>query len=325
MTRFTHLFLQHRIRLGAIILALLALCTGCSTTSTPTTTTSSNTSSTTTVATVTISTAIPASATPTSPPAPQAQVDFAFHEITVAAGQTISDSVSCPTGTELLGGGYVINTSQNALIMADDSFPANGTTWTIDTRKAAGIALDVHVEAECLQANFAAQSQIASQTNNADGGTVVAPCPAGSIVSGGGYRAAGGTTITSQPSGNGWKYGNAGLPGGSAYTFTAYAVCVSGAFLAADVIRQSALSVPSTNGGSQVVIKGTYLSCPAHDLATGGGFDGSAVVDNEGFYLIGVNSGTNGPLQHPQGWGISAENTSYSSQPVQVFAVCLKV
>jgi hypothetical protein len=310
--------------LNVIFLPMLLLVVACSSTVTSTVTSTSGASSSTASTTSTMATATSAPPTATATPAPQAQVNFAFHEITVPAGTPIQDSVSCPTGTELLGGGYVINTSQNYLVTANDSYPTSATTWTIDTAQGASIPLDVHVEAECLQANFTVQSQIASQANTADGGSVVATCPSGSIVSGGGYHAANGVTITSEPSGNGWKYGNAGPPGGSNYTFTAYAICVSGAPLAADTIKQTALVVPSDNGGTNVVTKGTYLNCPANDLATGGGFDGSAVVDFEGFYIFGSNSGTNGPLQHPQGWGIFAENVSYSSQAAQVFAVCLK-
>jgi hypothetical protein len=294
---------------------------GSSATTGGTTSGTSATTSTTSTTSSTTTTAQPPTATPK--PAPQAQVNFAFNEVAISAGTVVHASVSCPAGTTLLGGGYGINTSQQYLIAADDSYPANATTWTIDTHQAASIALDVHVEAECLQANFATQVQIADNAASADGGSFVATCPAGTVVSGGGYRAANGTSVASEPSGNGWKYINAGLPGGSNYSVTAYAVCVSGAPLAAGTVVQAALAVPSDNGGSNIVTKGTYVNCPGGDLATGGGFDGSAVVDNEGFYIIGSNSGTNGPLQHPQGWGVFAENTSYSNQPAQVYAVCL--
>jgi hypothetical protein len=277
-------------------------------------------------ATVTISTtptatspAATATAAPTATvPTPQAQVNFAFHDISVASGSTVHDQVACPSGTTLLGGGYVINTSVTSLVQADDSYPVNATTWAIDTRQGAPETLDVHVEAECLQANFTTTAQIAHSTTNADGGTVAATCPNGTIPSGGGYQAGNGTTIASIPQNNGWKYINAGLPGGSAYAVTAYAVCVSGAPLAAGSIVQQSLSIPANDA-----TKGTYVSCPVGKLATGGGFDGSAALDLEGFILFGNNSGTNGPLQHPQGWGVFAENQIYATKSAPVYAVCL--
>ena len=296
--------------------SLLALLAGC------TVTTSSSTLASTATPALPTATAIVPTTTPsptaTANAAPQAQVNFAFNEVTIPSGSQVHAQVSCPSGTTLLGGGYGINTSVSSLVQADDSYPLNATTWVIDTRQGAPETLDVHIEAECLQANFATTAQIMHASTNADGATVVATCPAGTLPSGGGYQAANGQTIASIPLSTGWKFINAGLPGGSAYAVTAYAVCVSGTPLTAHSIEQQAVSIAGNDA-----TKGIYVACPTGTLTTGGGFDGSAALNLEGFILFGNNSGTNGPLQHPQGWGVVAENQIYATKSAPIYAVCL--
>jgi hypothetical protein len=138
-------------------------------------------------------------------------------------------------------------------------------------------------------------------------GSTSADCPAGTVVTGGGFSVANDVRVyTEVKSGNGWA-AFAKNPGAAARTLTVYAVCLTFPSVSTITVAQNV----TVAGGGSLVNK--TVDCPAGTVAVGGGFAGSTDLDLWTFFS--TLSGN--------GWEVSVRNFSAGSKSVQVMAVCL--
>ncbi len=217
---------------------------------------------------VTSNTAVP---TKTSTPAPSAQMTAVTVVQSVAnsgASGPVTATASCPSGQVMLSGGYALTGGANVQPAAvQEDYPASTSAWTVTVlNTTVGGSLTLTVYADCPHANFAVTTQIVAnpQTvpNDASLHTLSAMCPAGTSVTGGGYRDSG---FGSGPTGNGWQATY--IPRGENPPATArlYAVCASSAL-------QAAAPATTTQPVAQGATGSATVACPAGQLQVGGGY-----------------------------------------------------
>jgi hypothetical protein len=173
-------------------------------------------------------------------------------------GGTFDATATCPAGTTLVSGAFADASAEGASMDVYASYPSAANAWTVTVFSVGG-PLNFSAYADCISANFPVSTQIVSG-GGPGGGT--ATCPAGTTLTGGGYKGAG--VAASKPSGNGWQ---STVQTGSA-ALQVYAVCANN--------NLSAGGTPSAN----VVVptlgdKKVEVGCAAGQTLVGGGF-GSA-------------------------------------------------
>lgn len=196
--------------------------------------------------------------TPTSAPSATLTQVSTVKQVADSAQGPFSASAKCPSNTVMVSGGYSITGGTNAQ-QADvlDSYPASSASWSVTGLNASvGGPLTLTVFADCLKASFPVTTSLVAA--GPASGTVSNSCPAGSVVTGGGYQGSGHFSSFA-PSGNGWK---ATLFSG---TTKVYAVCATGG-LNAGSSPSATGAVASSGSGSATV------ACPAGSLLVGGGF-----------------------------------------------------
>jgi hypothetical protein len=140
-----------------------------------------------------------------------------------------------------------------------------------------------------------------------DLGSTSALCPAGTVVTGGGFSVTSDVRVYTQvKTGNGWS---AFAQNTSAFnrTLTVYAVCLT---FPSVTTTQVAQNFTVAGGGS---LADKTVDCPAGSVAVGGGYTGSADGSLWTFF-------TN---LHGNGWEVSVRNFGSGSKSFQVMAVCL--
>lgn len=201
-------------------------------------------------------------APPTSTPVPAPSATLTevstVKQVANSAQGPVSASVQCPAGQVMVSGGYSLTGGTNAQ-QADvlNSYPSSSSTWSVTELNATvGGPLTLTVFADCLKANFSVTTSIVSA--GPAGGTVSKSCPAGSLVTGGGYQGSGQFSAFG-PSGNGW----------SATVFSSstkvYAICATGGLKAGS--RPSATGAIASDGSGTAAV-----ACPSGSLLVGGGF-----------------------------------------------------
>ena len=149
-----------------------------------------------------------------------------------AGGQTTNNTVACPTGTKVLGGGG--NSSSLDLAVNINSTLPLGNGWAIDMNNGSASPASLDIYAVCGKVSSRALYSIVTGAyviNSAGSETsAFVPCPAGqSAVGGGGLSSSTETAVnmnSSWPSGGGWEVSeNNATP--SDYPLTPYAVCLS--------------------------------------------------------------------------------------------------
>lgn len=252
-----------------------------------------------------------ATATPTV--APQANVVGVFsNAVAVGSNSSGSASASCPSGKPLLGGGFIVRldgAGEDGIPPAN-SYPSSGATWTVSVSTLAG---SVHLTAiaVCLQANFAATTQIVQASNGGPDTTVA--CPSGSALTGGGFRSGDGTNAASQPNGNGWKV-STGIPMGGSASPTAYAVCAT-----------QGLKAAATTSNTKTVANGTVTSngavCASGQYPVGGGYNGYT-PGADTFWHVFLDSPDVGQGTISSGWMAEVDSGEPASSAFTVFSVC---
>jgi hypothetical protein len=222
---------------------------------------------------------------------------------TIHGGSTGSVTAACPAGTVATGGGFNVNTDVLVYTQAK-----NGNGWTAVAKNNSGGDRTLRVYAECLTYPGASTTQVENnKTINAGSyGSETATCPAGSVVTGGGFTsAANGSmwTYATWQNGNGWQVSEKNT-GGAATLFHVYAVCLSGTPLTSDKVTATG-SIPA--GGNASV----QVACPAGKVATGGGW---GLSDNEVPFFSGFSSGY---------WRVYVHNSSGSVRSLLTAVTCL--
>jgi hypothetical protein len=180
-------------------------------------------------------------------------------------GQTVT--ATCASGDVVLGGGFQVD---DPLAFVTSSFPSGATAWTVtahdEGQDGGSHPVTITAYAECLHANFTAVVSIASSTpnipNDSNFHEVSVNCPAGSVVTGGGFR---GTNSTQEiiPAANGWTVG-LGIQQGASTKPSLYALCAGKHLVAASMPMTTAN--PNLGTGTSLTV-----SCPAASLLTSGG------------------------------------------------------
>jgi hypothetical protein len=108
-----------------------------------------------------------------------------FKQITVAAGGVGYDTAACPGGSVVTGGGFA--SSADVLWVYNTSMNGNG--WSAYARNTSGTGQLFNIYGICLSGAGGSTSSVLKQVTIAGGsnGSGEALCPAGTLVTGGGY------------------------------------------------------------------------------------------------------------------------------------------
>ncbi|MBN1264091.1 MAG: hypothetical protein JXA25_01265 [Anaerolineales bacterium] len=224
----------------------------------------------------------------------------------IPAGSSASSTAQCPSGSIVTGGGYA---AQDGLFIYNSSKSGNG--WRVYAQNNTGSNKPLNAYAVCMHNTSGSSSQILNQVSVSGGaiGHAVAACPAGSVLTSGGFagRHDGGLFIyNSSRSGNGWQI-YAENTTGSSIPLNAYAICVSG------------ISASSTSKLTQVTVNhGLWNVAEAQcssGLRTGGGF---AAVSNPDVFVYNTSPDTSDPTM----WRTYASNNSGTSALLNSYAIC---
>ena len=195
----------------------------------------------------------------------------------------------------MLSGGYGVDAFESANIMS--SYPSGPNSWTVSTLNNASpswIVLSATVN--CLQANVPVDTQIVHDTVNISHETaqsVVAKCPPGAVVTGGGYQTSG-FIDASMPQASGW---NVVIIGGS--KGEVFAICAT----------KTVRAAPSTSAPFTIEqCFGCYgagkAKCGTGQLLTGGGF---SLTDGNNRFLA------DGAASDFSSWSVQAAGDGYAS------------
>jgi hypothetical protein len=222
----------------------------------------------------------------------------------------MSIGATCPAGSIVVGGGFM---SSAEVVFVEQYKDGNG--WTVMATNTAGSDREVYAYAVCLyNAVGVSTTQVQSQVTMPGSGLkqALVSCPAGSIATGGGWKAQDKKVRVYQSirSSNGW-YIEARNEGASAKSLRVYAVCLSGTGVTVTEAGQG-VSVPGNSLGKAIV------TCPAGTVLTGGGFG----AGSGGELVVHGNSG---PWGTDKQWRAYATNTSGSAQMFQGRAVCISL
>jgi len=211
--------------------------------------------------------------------------------VRVQATQPTPVSASCKPGEQMIGGGFFANDVFEFAAAIDASYPSSPTTWTATGSELASY-FDLNVEVYCVSAAIPLGVQIV-QSQGAAGGS--ASCPQGTKLLSGGFQNAQ-PGEASYPLANGWM-----SPGSE----RVYALCAS-QHLQSSAVVTSMFNAHSSSQSYQP--GGGRVTCPAGQIATGGGFD------SHGDLVLASN------LDVPPhiGWSIEAGGDG----AVMVYALC---
>ena len=222
---------------------------------------------------------LPAAVSPaTAAPAPPTVtiVREGPHTATLAMADA---TVTCPSGSRLVGGGGQVLTEDPHLQQLQPRYAANGTSsWYLYALQVPDAArqLDVRTSAVCVTSGPA--TQLVTAKGNASVGTgrvnVVVPCPEGTHVLGGG------ATLPKGSNGNDTGYLASSFPASDLRSWNAAAVAAGGVSVTGYAI--CAQPGPATQVVASTLTSGvnnnTWLEatavCPEGTHITGGGADG---------------------------------------------------
>jgi hypothetical protein len=282
---------------------------------------------------------------------------------TIQGAGVLSANANCPSGQQLLGGGYFLDGDLVATtpIAVTENYPFSGTTWrvTVDSTSAkptdniAGtviIALAYCFTKPNIQLDMTTVSAITTPGPPAATGPDViihtaagsTTCPVGSVLTGVGFQIINPTLhqcvgynayitaeapiMNTRARGPGWQV-NIITPSTISAAATIYARC-AGSFLKAGSVASLAPSTPGT---------GT-VSCPANTFTTAGGYSlqndspiPSPIVFNYVVYSSYLQNGekiTHGNLPHPIQISLAGGwHTDYAAlyEAMTVSAYCIPI
>jgi hypothetical protein len=223
----------------------------------------------------------------------------------IAAGDVGTATVNCPSGSLVTSGGFA---ASSKMVVYTQLQSGNG--WQIYAKNYDSVAAPVTIYAVCLSHVSGTTSfQLASATvGTGTYGQAVANCPAGSVVTGGGFASSADNlwVYNSSMSGNGWQVYARNLSG-SSQPVNVYAICLSGSSATSTSISTNS-SVPGGTYGS------AEAACPSGKLLTGGGY---ALSDNLSVYNSSMD------VSDSTKWNVYANNSGGSYALMNVYAVCL--
>lgn len=243
--------------------------------------------------------------TPTVTPSPEAKVETVLVQISVNSGSIANPVATCPAGSIVTSGGFAVSPE-----VLPYTHSQSGNGWSLYVKNNSGSSKLANVYAYCLKGPSGTFTQVYTQVTVPAGniGHPVADCPAGSVVTGGGWASkSDGSLIVynSSMSGNGWQI-YAKNTSGSNQLLNAYAICVSGSGgSTSQVVSQSTIAAGSAGYAE--------AACPAGALATGGGF----AADTDLWIYNTSLSGSN--------WMTYAKNSAGTGKLLNSYAICFSM
>lgn len=196
-------------------------------------------------------------------------------------GKITAVSMSCKPEEQMLGGGFSSDNLFEYAAYIDASYPSSANTWTV-LATAPSSYFDVAVEAYCLTTKVPLHIQIIRATDATTGN---AACPQGTVLLSGGAQSARPLDV-SHSQGNGWVGASTGT------SIQVYALCAASHILGGQVVTSSFNAHSSSH---QYAPGAGSVTCPAGQVATGGGFDGQDLI---------LGSQATGPAF--AGWSVTA-------------------
>jgi hypothetical protein len=226
-------------------------------------------------------------------------------QASVPGSSQASATATCPSGSVVTGGGFA--TSGHDMFVKTMNKSGNG--WIVYGVNQLGSSQLLNAYAICFHNSGGTTSQVYKQVSAGAGsnGHATVACPAGSVVTGGGYASNDQFTVyNSSISGNGWQV-YAHNNSGSSQLLNAYAICLAGTTAtSSQVVKQ--VSIPGNS------TKGIDIGCPSGSYLTGGGFAGSTSLL---IYNTSMTSST------PYAWESYARNLTGTSKLLNTYAICL--
>jgi hypothetical protein len=243
--------------------------------------------------------------------------------VTVSPGSSATSSISCEGNEQIVGGGYYISGAKGS---AEVSYPSSLSSWVSTLSNTTKKTQQISSFVNCLQASFSIRQKLI--IGNAVGAsrsgkslTVMAQCPNGSVLTGGGYltETFQGTVDSSAPDKqqNRWLV-VAHTTGSGSMKVQSFAICATAHLKAIYPRLHTEFTIPAGK-----VASSTY-SCPENALLTSGGYTTNDSTAPGAFYDINspdtVSVSSPGPVTQ---WMIGG--TSYDNKPRQasIWLVCL--
>jgi len=255
----------------------------------------------------TVTSTVTPSATPTEvPPVGDPYTEQVYTQVSVPAGSTGNTTALCPGSSILVSGGFAGSSSPDMFIYTHSM---NGNGWRAYGKNDTGSDKLMNAYAVCLyNAAGATTTQVHAQVTAPAGGKghPVVACPAGSIVTGGGWATSADHSLrvyNSSQSGNGWQVW-ADNSSGSDKLINAYAICLSGMSGAVNQVLESVV-VPGNSADA-------YTSECNSGIVVGGGF---AAQDALHIYNTSRDS-------TDERWFVAANNTGGVDRTLFVYAMC---
>lgn len=255
-------------------------------------------------ATLSISINVPPSAPPCSGPPVIASFTASPNPITAGSSTTLSwGAVTNATSAVIDHGIGGVATPGSKSVS-----PATTTTYTLTATGCGGTVSSQVTVTVNPAPSVPAVTQVFAQSSVGPGatGSASAACPAGTIVTGGGFASVhtiGVEVYNSSKDGNGWRsFAKNGT--GASILLNAYAICLSNTSgSTAQVLQQVSIAAGGT--GSSTV------NCPSGSVLTGGGF------------AWGSGGEIYTESKQANGWQVYANNTTGASQLLNAYAICL--
>jgi hypothetical protein len=263
-------------------------------------------------ATFTVTPTITSSPKPTSTPTPTRtatptslpiNVQQYSEQINIPPNTTANTSVTCPTGSVVVSGGF----SHQLGIRVWHSMK-DGNGWRIFADNAQGSAKTLIVTATCLFNSDGSSDQVLKQENiNANDTTqLTTTCPSGSVVTGGGWILGNNSDVRirqSSKAGNGWQI-TVDNTSSETPLVNVYAICLSGVSGGTSQTQSTDNIVPANDTADAEQL------CPTGSFVTGGGF-----ALNSDLTLYNTSKAQNG-------WVNYVSNAANTDGSFDTFAIC---
>ncbi len=251
--------------------------------------------------------------TKTSTPTPtlnptelEISMEQVYEQVSISPGSIGYTTAACPSGSVVVSGGFAAD--PQLLIYTQSK---NGNGWRVYAKNNASSTKTLTVFATCLVNSGGSTSQQGDHVTAAAGSTahVEVTCPAGSLVTGGGWASNTSGDIwvyNSSKSSNGWQIyvKNSGT---DSHLVNVYAMCLSGVSGSTQEKLES-VSISAGNTGYALA------TCSSGSYVVGGGF--ACLQDDLDVYNSSDRSLTD------NGWIVYAFNTGGSSRTMYGYAIC---
>jgi hypothetical protein len=226
----------------------------------------------------------------------------------------------CPASTVVVGGGF----SGTPRVVFGKNHKTAGNGWTVDAKNNSDSNETIRVYAVCLYNVSGASSemvQVGETVESHGSQTVIARCPAGSILTGGGWSTHENVQIETSSFSGGWSDDNeywsitAHNDTSTDYPLYAVATCLSGT--GGNTRGYGTSTGVEAGSPGQVAHR-----CPADRIMTGGGFRG--FQSHGGSFTIYISSGPWGTEPDAE-WRVYGMNTGDARDSLSISCACLEL